>query len=250
MKINLNDEIALVTGGSKGIGRASCLALAKAGAFVAVNYNSSIDEAKKTVDEINSLGGKSDIYKADVSSEEEVSNMFKKIKDKFGAIDILVNNGGVIEDSLLISMTSNAWKKVVDINLGGVYNCTREATKMMIRKKKGKVINISSVVALSGGAGQANYAAAKAGIVSFTRACAVEMGKRGIQFNTILPGMIVTDMSSKVREIAGEDILKRIPAGRFGEPSEIGDLVLFLASSYSDYINGTAIPIDGGLLTI
>ena len=170
MKINLNDEIALVTGGSKGIGRASCLALAKAGAFVAVNYNSSIDEAKKTVDEINSLGGKSDIYKADVSSEEEVSNMFKKIKDKFGAIDILVNNGGVIEDSLLISMTSNAWKKVVDINLGGVYNCTREATKMMIRKKKGKVINISSVVALSGGAGQANYAAAKAGIVSFTRA--------------------------------------------------------------------------------
>ena len=250
MKINLNDEIALVTGGSKGIGRASCLALAKAGAFVAVNYNSSIDEAKKTVDEINSLGGKSDIYKADVASEEEVSNMFKKIKDKFGAIDILVNNGGVIEDSLLISMTSNAWKKVVDINLGGVYNCTREATKMMIRKKKGKVINISSVVALSGGAGQANYAAAKAGIVSFTRACAVEMGKRGIQFNTILPGMIVTDMSSKVREIAGEDILKRIPAGRFGEPSEIGDLVLFLASSYSDYINGTAIPIDGGLLTI
>ena len=250
MKINLNDEIALVTGGSKGIGRASCLALAKAGAFVAVNYNSSIDEAKKTVDEINSLGGKSDIYKADVSSEEEVSNMFKKIKDKFGAIDILVNNGGVIEDSLLISMTSNAWKKVVDINLGGVYNCTREATKMMIRKKKGKVINISSVVALSGGAGQANYAAAKAGIVSFTRACAVEMGKRGIQFNTILPGMIVTDMSSKVREIAGEDILKKIPAGRFGEPSEIGDLVLFLASSYSDYINGTAIPIDGGLLTI
>ena len=250
MKINLNDEIALVTGGSKGIGRASCLALAKAGAFVAVNYNSSIDEAKKTVDEINSLGGKSDIYKADVSSEEEVSNMFKKIKDKFGAIDILVNNGGVIEDSLLISMTSNAWKKVVDINLGGVYNCTREATKMMIRKKKGKVINISSVVALSGGAGQANYAAAKAGIVSFTRACAVEMGKRGIQFNTILPGMIVTDMSSKVREIAGEDILKRIPAGRFGEPSEIGDLVLFLASSYSDYINGTAIPIDGGLLTM
>ena len=205
---------------------------------------------KKTVDEINSLGGKSDIYKADVSSEEEVSNMFKKIKDKFGAIDILVNNGGVFEDSLLISMTSNAWKKVVDINLGGVYNCTREATKMMIRKKKGKVINISSVVALSGGAGQANYAAAKAGIVSFTRACAVEMGKRGIQFNTILPGMIVTDMSSKVREIAGEDILKRIPAGRFGEPSEIGDLVLFLASSYSDYINGTAIPIDGGLLTI
>ena len=250
MEINLNGEIALVTGGSKGIGRASCLALAKAGAFVAVNYNSSIDEAKKTVDEINSLGGKSDIYKADVSSEEEVSNMFKKIKDKFGAIDILVNNGGVIEDSLLISMTSNAWKKVVDINLGGVYNCTREATKMMIRKKKGKVINISSVVALSGGAGQANYAAAKAGIVSFTRACAVEMGKRGIQFNTILPGMIVTDMSSKVREIAGEDILKRIPAGRFGEPSEIGDLVLFLASSYSDYINGTAIPIDGGLLTI
>ncbi len=250
MEINLNGEIALVTGGSKGIGRASCLALAKAGAFVAVNYNSSINEAKKTVDEINSLGGKSDIYKADVSSEEEVSNMFKKIKDKFGAIDILVNNGGVIEDSLLISMTSNAWKKVVDINLGGVYNCTREATKMMIRKKKGKVINISSVVALSGGAGQANYAAAKAGIVSFTRACAVEMGKRGIQFNTILPGMIVTDMSSKVREIAGEDILKKIPAGRFGEPSEIGDLVLFLASSYSDYINGTAIPIDGGLLTM
>ncbi len=250
MKIDLNGKIALVTGGSRGIGRASCLALAKAGAFVAVNYNSSVEEARKTNDEINSIGGESGIFKADVSSEEQVMNMFKEIKEKFGTLDILVNNGGVIEDSLLISMTSKAWDKVIDVNLGGVYNCTREATKIMIRKKKGKVINISSVVALSGGAGQANYAAAKAGIISFTRACAVEMGKRGIQFNTILPGMIITDMSDKVREMAGEEILKKIPAGRFGEASEIGDLVLFLASSCSDYINGSAIPIDGGLLTI
>ena len=250
MRIDLNGKIALVTGGSRGIGRASCFALAKAGAFVAVNYNSSVEEARKTTDEINSIGGKSDIFKADVSSEEQVTNMFKEIKEKFGTLDILVNNGGVIEDSLLISMTSKAWDKVIDVNLGGVYNCTREATKIMIRKKKGKVINISSVVALSGGAGQANYAAAKAGIVSFTRACAVEMGKRGIQFNTILPGMIITDMSDKVRELAGEAILKKIPAGRFGEASEIAELVLFLASSSSDYINGVAIPIDGGLLTM
>tara|TARA_B100000686_G_scaffold184730_1_gene191562 strand:- start:3320 stop:4072 length:753 start_codon:yes stop_codon:yes gene_type:complete len=250
MKIDLNGKIALVTGGSRGIGRATCIALAKAGAFVAVNYNSSTEEAKQTVSDIDSYGGKSEIFKADVSSEEEVSNMFNEVKDKLGTIDILVNNGGVIADSLLISMTSKAWDKVIDINLGGVYNCTREAIKIMIRKKKGKVINISSVIALSGGAGQANYAAAKAGIISFTRACAVEMGKRGIQFNTILPGMIVTDMSSKVREIAGEDILKKIPAGRFGEPSEIADLVLFLSSPFSNYINGSAIPVDGGLLTM
>ena len=250
MKIDLNGKVALVTGGSRGIGRACCFSLAKAGALVAVNYNSSIEDAKKTADEINSMGGKSEIFKADVSSEKEVTNMFKGVKDKYGTLDILVNNGGVIDDSLLISMTPKAWSKVIDINLGGVYNCTREATKIMIRKKKGKVINISSVVALSGGAGQANYAAAKAGIISFTRACAVEMGKRGIQFNTILPGMIITDMSTKVREMAGEEILKKIPAGRFGNASEIGDLVLSLSSSFSDYINGSAIPIDGGLLTI
>ena len=247
--MRLQNKVALLTGIGQGMGRATALLFAQEGAKTALTARGS-NNLEETADRIQKSGGTALVVPGDLSKKSEAENVVHEVIEKFGRIDILVNNGGVIEDSLLISMTSKAWDKVIDVNLGGVYNCTREATKIMIRKKKGKVINISSVVALSGGAGQANYAAAKAGIISFTRACAVEMGKRGIQFNTILPGMIITDMSDKVREMAGEEILKKIPAGRFGEASEIGDLVLFLASSCSDYINGSAIPIDGGLLTM
>ena len=249
MKIDLSEKIALVTGGGRGIGRACCTALAEAGASVAVNYSRSAEAAEEVKQEIESAGGKALTYQADVSSYEEVTAMFDKVKEDFGTLDILVNNAGVIQDGLLLTMKPAGWRKVIGVSLDGAFHCTKAAGEIMLRKRSGKVISISSVMGVSGGAGQTNYASAKAGIIAFMRACAAEMGKRGIQFNTILPGMIVTDMSERVREKGGDVILGRIPAGRFGEPEDVARLVVFLASAQSDYITGQAIAVDGGLLT-
>ena len=249
MKIDLSGKIALVTGGGRGIGRACCVALAEAGASVAVNYSRSAEAAEEVKQEIESAGGKALTYQADVSSYEEVTAMFDKVKEDFGTLDILVNNAGVIQDGLLLTMKPAGWRKVIGVSLDGAFHCTKAAGEIMFRKRSGKVISISSVMGVSGGAGQTNYASAKAGIIAFMRACAAEMGKRGIQFNTILPGMIVTDMSERVREKGGDVILGRIPAGRFGEPEDVARLVVFLASAQSDYITGQAIAVDGGLLT-
>ena len=249
MKIDLSGKIALVTGGGRGIGRACCVALAEAGASVAVNYSRSAEAAEEVKQEIESAGGKALTYQADVSSYEEVTTMFDKVKEDFGTLDILVNNAGVIQDGLLLTMKPAGWRKVIGVSLDGAFHCTKAAGEIMLRKRSGKVISISSVMGVSGGAGQTNYASAKAGIIAFMRACAAEMGKRGIQFNTILPGMIVTDMSERVREKGGDVILGRIPAGRFGEPEDVARLVVFLASAQSDYITGQAIAVDGGLLT-
>ena len=249
MKIDLSGKIALVTGGGRGIGRACCAALAEAGASVAVNYSRSAEAAEEVKQEIESAGGKALTYQADVSSYEEVTAMFDKVKEDFGTLDILVNNAGVIQDGLLLTMKPAGWRKVIGVSLDGAFHCTKAAGEIMLRKRSGKVISISSVMGVSGGAGQTNYASAKAGIIAFMRACAAEMGKRGIQFNTILPGMIVTDMSERVREKGGDVILGRIPAGRFGEPEDVARLVVFLASAQSDYITGQAIAVDGGLLT-
>ncbi len=249
MKIDLSEKIALVTGGGRGIGRACCAALAEAGASVAVNYSRSAEAAEEVKQEIESAGGKALTYQADVSSYEEVTAMFDKVKADFGTLDILVNNAGVIQDGLLLTMKPAGWRKVIGVSLDGAFHCTKAAGEIMLRKRSGKVISISSVMGVSGGAGQTNYASAKAGIIAFMRACAAEMGKRGIQFNTILPGMIVTDMSERVREKGGDVILGRIPAGRFGEPEDVARLVVFLASAQSDYITGQAIAVDGGLLT-
>ena len=249
MKIDLSGKIALVTGGGRGIGRACCAALAEAGASVAVNYSRSAEAAEEVKQEIESAGGKALTYQADVSSYEEVTAMFDKVKADFGTLDILVNNAGVIQDGLLLTMKPAGWRKVIGVSLDGAFHCTKAAGEIMLRKRSGKVISISSVMGVSGGAGQTNYASAKAGIIAFMRACAAEMGKRGIQFNTILPGMIVTDMSERVREKGGDVILGRIPAGRFGEPEDVARLVVFLASAQSDYITGQAIAVDGGLLT-
>ncbi len=249
MKIDLSGKIALVTGGGRGIGRACCVGLAEAGASVAINYSRSAEAAEEVRGEIEAAGGEARAYRADVSSFDAVGEMFEKVKADFGTLDILVNNAGVVHDALLLTMKPAGWRKVIGVSLDGTYHCTKLAGEIMLRKRSGKVITISSVMAISGGGGQTNYASAKAGLVAFTRACAAEMGKRGIQFNAVLPGMIVTDMSERVREKAGEAILARIPAGRFGTPADVARLVLFLASSESDYINGQAIAVDGGMLT-
>ncbi|MEE9276727.1 MAG: SDR family NAD(P)-dependent oxidoreductase [bacterium] len=246
--MDLSEKVALVTGGGRGIGRACCLALAGAGAAVAVNYSRSREAAEEVKAEIEAGGGRAEVFGADVSSLEEAQRLFAEVKEAFGTLDILVNNAGVVQDTLLLTMKPEAWKKVLGVSLDGAYHCTKLAVEIMFRKRAGRVINIASVSGVRGGRGQVNYAAAKGGLISFTRACAVEMGGRGLRFNAVLPGMIVTDMSERVRRQAGDDLLDRIPAGRFGEPEDVAALVLFLASPAADYINGEAIAVDGGMI--
>lgn len=247
MDLNLKGKIALVTGGSRGIGRETALVLAGAGAKVIINYNKSKDEADILKGEIEGQGFVADVFKADMANPEEIKSLFEYIRNKFGRLDILVNNAGIIKDNLLLSMELSDWDRVHEINMRGVFICTKYAAGMMMMNHSGKIINISSVSAIKGGRGQTNYAAAKGGLISFTRACAVELSGKGIQVNAVLPGMIVTDMSSRIRKRAGESILENIPCGRFGEPDDVANLILFLASDKSDYITGQAIAVDGGL---
>ena len=247
MQFDLKDKVALVTGGSRGIGKETCLLLAQAGAEVAINYHKSKDQAESLLEEIVGQGGKGEIFQADISKPEEVDLLFEHIKKRFNRLDILVNNAGIIKDNLLLSTELSDWDRVLNLNLRGAFLCTRHAVEMMLPNHSGKIINIASTGAIKGGRGQANYAASKGGLVAFTRACAVELSGKGIQVNAVLPGMILTAMSSRVRKRAGEEILGSIPSGRFGEPREVAYLILFLASEMSDYITGQAIPVDGGL---
>ncbi|HJP18347.1 MAG TPA: 3-oxoacyl-ACP reductase FabG [Nitrospinota bacterium] len=247
MKLDLSGKVALVTGGAKGIGGDISLLLSNAGAKVIINYNKSGDRAEMLKKEISTFGNEADIFKADVSNNKEVTALFDFIRKKFNTLDILINNAGIIKDSLLLSMELSDWDLVQDVNLRGAFLCSKFAVEMMMLNHHGKIINIASIGAIKGGRGQTNYAAAKGGLISFTRACAVELAAKGIQVNAVLPGMILTAMSKRVRKKAGEEILKNIPVGRFGEPVEIANLVLFLASEKSNYITGQAISIDGGL---
>lgn len=247
IKLDLTGKTALVTGGSKGIGRECSRLLALAGAKVIINYNKSGEAAETLRDEIVSKGGEAVVFQTDISKPEEVQALFGYIRKEYGRLDILVNNAGIIKDKLLLSMELSDWDKVLDTNLRAVFLCTKLAAEMMLPNHAGKIINISSIGAIKGGRGQANYAAAKGGVISFTRACAVELSGKGLQVNAVLPGLIVTDMSSRVRKRAGEELTKQIPAERFGLPEDIANLVLFLASGMSDYITGQAISVDGGM---
>ncbi len=247
MNIDLSNKVALVTGGARGIGRECSLLLSNAGAKVVINYSRSNEKAEKLRDEIIRNGKEADIFQADISKPEEVEALFQHIRKNAGRLDILVNNAGIIKDNLLLAMSLSEWDKVHDVNLRGAFLCIKHAGEMMMANHSGKIINISSIGAIRGGRGQTNYASAKGGLLSFTRACAVELGAKGIQVNAVLPGMIVTEMSERVRKRAGAEILERIPLARFGEPSDVANLVLFLASDKADYITGQAIPVDGGL---
>jgi len=247
MKLDVSGKIALVTGASRGIGRECSKLLAKAGAEVVVNYNKSKEEAEKVLDEISNDCGRAEMVQADIAQPEEVQALFDHIRKKFSKLDILVNNAGIIRDRLLLNMELSDWDRVIDTNLRGAFLCSKYAVELMLPHHSGKIINISSVNAVRAGRGQTNYASSKGALLSFTRACAVELSGRGIQVNAVLPGMIVTDMSKRVRKLAAEDIMKSIPAGRFGEPSDVAHLVLFLASDRADYITGQAIAVDGGM---
>jgi len=247
MKLDLTGKVALVTGGSRGIGRACSLLLALDGARVVVNYQKSREKAEEVLREIAQGGGEAHLFQADVANPEQIEALFRYIRETFGRLDILVNNAGLIKDNLLLTMDLSDWEKVHDVSLKGAFLTTRRAAEMMLPNHAGKIINMASVSAIRGGRGQTNYASAKGGLIAFTRACAVELAGKGIQVNAVLPGVIMTDMTQRIRKRAGEMLLKNIPSERFGEPMDVAHLVLFLASEKSDYITGQAIAVDGGM---
>ena len=242
----LTEKVAIVTGASRGIGRAAALALAVEGAKVVVNYARSSDAAEVVVKEINESGGEAIALQADVSKAEEVDNLLKQTLEKFSRIDILVNNAGITRDSLLLRMKPEDWQAVIDLNLTGVFLCTRAVSKVMLKQKSGRIINIASVAGQMGNPGQANYSAAKAGAIGFTKTVAKELASRGITVNAVAPGFITTDMT---KELKSEEILKFIPLGRYGKPEEVAGTIRFLAADpAAAYITGQVFNVDGGMV--
>ncbi len=243
---SLEGQTAVVTGASRGIGKAIAISLAKEGAEVIINYSSSLENANKVVSEIFSFGGKAYPLQADISNENSVNEFIKNVLDKNKTIDVLVNNAGITKDGLLMRMKTDDWQKVLDLNLSGVFYCTRAVSRQMLKQKKGRIINITSVVGLMGNPGQANYSAAKAGVVGLTQSAAKEFASRGITVNAVAPGFISTDMT---KDLNSESILSAIPLGRFGKPEDVAGAVRFLASDPSAaYITGQTIQVDGGMV--
>ncbi|XQY93477.1 3-oxoacyl-[acyl-carrier-protein] reductase [Metabacillus sp. HB246100] len=244
----LNKMVALVTGASRGIGKAIALDLAKNGAVVAVNYAGNEVKANEVVEEIKSMGGSAVAIKADVSNGEEVQGMIKTVIDEFGRIDILINNAGITRDNLLMRMKDEEWDDVINTNLKGVFLCTKGVTRQMMKQRSGRIINITSVVGISGNPGQANYVAAKAGVIGLTKTTAKELASRNITVNAVAPGFITTDMTDELSEEVKGEMLKQIPLAKLGEPSDIANLVTFLASEKSKYITGQTMHVNGGMV--
>ena len=241
----LSGKVALVTGASRGIGKSIALSLGELGAEVIVNYSASDASAEVVTKSINDNGGSSYKLKFDVSDEESVSNGISEIIKNSGKIDILINNAGITRDGLLIRMKASQWDEVLNTNLKGVFLCTKNVSKFMMKQRSGKIINITSIVGLIGNPGQANYAASKAGVIGFTKTCAKEFASRGIKVNAIAPGFIETEMTENLNT---DDLLKMIPLGKLGSADQIASLVNFLVSSdASEYITGQTISIDGGM---
>ncbi|OOE11965.1 3-oxoacyl-[acyl-carrier-protein] reductase [Fictibacillus arsenicus] len=244
----LKDKSVLITGASRGIGRAIALYFAKNGAKVAVNYSGSEAKANEVVEEIKANGGTAFAIKADISSSEDVTNMVKSVLGEFGSLDVLVNNAGITRDNLLMRMKEEDWDAVINTNLKGVFLTTKAVTRQMMKQRNGRIINIASIVGVSGNAGQANYVAAKAGVIGLTKTTAKELSSRGITVNAIAPGFIETDMTGKLEEGIKEDMLRNIPLARFGQPDDIAAAAAFLASDSSSYITGQTLHVDGGMV--
>ncbi|EPS59532.1 hypothetical protein M569_15273, partial [Genlisea aurea] len=245
----VESPVAVVTGASRGIGKSIALTLGKAGCKVLVNYARSSTEAEQVCNEIEASGGQAIAFGGDVSKEADVDSMIKAAVDTWGTVDVLINNAGITRDGLLMRMKLAQWQEVIDLNLTGVYLCTQAAAKLMAKKRKGRIINIASVVGLAGNVGQANYSAAKAGVIGLTKTVAKEYSSRNITVNAVAPGFIASDMTSKLNPDIIKKLLQGIPLGRFGLPEEVAGLVEFLAlNPAAAYITGQVVTIDGGMV--
>ena len=246
--MNLTNKIALVTGASRGIGRAIALDLAQRGATVVVNYNASAAAAEEVVAAISAAGGKASAMQADVSKFDAAQALVKYTVDTYGRLDILVNNAGTTRDTLLMTMKEDDWDHIMATDLKSVFNCCKAASRGMIRQRAGRIVNITSVIGLAGGAGQTNYAAAKAGVIAFTKSLAKEVGSRGITVNCVAPGFIPTALTNVLTDEQKEMAIKATPLGRFGTPEDVAHAVSFLASDLAAFITGTVLSVDGGLV--
>jgi 3-oxoacyl-[acyl-carrier protein] reductase len=245
--MELSGQVALVTGGSRGLGRATALELARGGADVVINYVRNVEAAEAVSREVESLGRRALLVQGDVGRTEDVEAMFERTLAEYGRLDILVNNAGVTRDTLLLRMKEEDWDLVLSTNLKSIFNCTRIAVKHMLKARAGSIVNVSSVVGLTGNAGQANYAAAKAGILGFTKSVAREVAPRGVRVNAVAPGFIRSEMTDGLSDEVKGSYLSRIPLNRFGEPEEVARAVRFLCSPAANYITGQTLVIDGGL---
>ncbi|RFU68825.1 3-oxoacyl-[acyl-carrier-protein] reductase [Bacillus sp. V59.32b] len=244
----LKGKAALVTGASRGIGKEIALELARQGASVAVNYSGSAAKAIEVVDEIKAMGREAFAVQCNVADSESVTEMIKNVIDQFGSLDILVNNAGITRDNLLMRMKEEEWDAVINTNLKGVFLCTKAATRQMMKQRSGRIINIASIVGISGNPGQANYVAAKAGVIGLTKTTAKELATRGITVNAVAPGFISTDMTDKLTVEVREAMLQQIPLARFGDPKDIAGVTVFLASEAGSYMTGQTLHVDGGMV--
>lgn len=246
--MHLTGKTAIVTGGSRGIGRAVAIALAEAGASVAIIYAGNTKAAEETKQAIEEKGAQAMVIQCDVSDEKAVADMVKAVKKELGRVDILVNNAGITRDGLLMIMKEEDWQAVLNTNLNGAFHCTKAVSRLMMKQRSGSIINITSVVGETGNAGQANYAAAKAGLIGFTKSVAKELASRNIRCNAVAPGCITTDMTAVLGEDAVDAMVKTIPMGRVAQPEEVAKAVLFLASDDASYITGQTLNVDGGMV--